>query len=73
MIAHIGDRLVLEGTHVGDARRVAVITGLRHDDGSPPYQVRWLDSNRTTVIFPGAQAHIEHPEASSAGESEMAS
>ena len=72
MIAHIGDRLVLEGTHVGDARRIAVITALRHADGSPPYQVRWLDNNRTTVIYPGAQAHIEHPDDASAGKSEMA-
>lgn len=59
MNAQIGDRLVLEGTHVGDARRVAVITAVQHDDGSPPYEVQWLDSGRTTLIFPGPQAHIE--------------
>jgi hypothetical protein len=59
MNAHIGDRLVLEGTHLGDSRRTAVITALRHDDGSPPYEVRWLDDGRTTLIFPGPQARIE--------------
>jgi uncharacterized protein DUF1918 len=59
MNAHIGDRLVLEGTHLGDSRRVAVITALRHGDGSPPYEVRWLDDGRSTLIFPGPQAHIE--------------
>jgi hypothetical protein len=59
MNAHIGDRLVLEGTHLGDSRRIAVITALRHDDGSPPYEVRWLDDGRTTLIFPGPQSHIE--------------
>ena len=61
MIAHVGDRLVLEGIHNGDTRRVGVITGLRHDDGAPPYYVRWLDDGRTTMIFPGAEARIESP------------
>jgi hypothetical protein len=64
MKAHIGDRLVLEGTHLGDGRRTAVITALPHPDGSPPYEVRWLDDGRTTLIFPGPQARIEpggHP------------
>lgn len=59
MNAHVGDRLVLEGNHLGDARRTAVITALRHGDGSPPYEVRWLDDGRTTLIFPGPQARIE--------------
>jgi hypothetical protein len=59
MHAHIGDRLVLEGTHLGDPRRTAVIISLPHSDGSPPYEVRWLDDGRTTLIFPGPQARIE--------------
>ena len=59
MNAHIGDLLVVEGTHLGDARRTAVITALRHRDGSPPYEVRWLDDGRTTLIFPGPQSRIE--------------
>jgi hypothetical protein len=73
MIAHIGDRLVLEGTHVGDARRVAVVVALLHDDGSPPYQVRWVGSDRTTVIYPGAQARIERADDPASGKPEMAS
>ncbi|MEU8233220.1 DUF1918 domain-containing protein [Actinoplanes sp. NPDC048967] len=59
MKAHIGDRLVLEGTHLGDGRRTAVVTALHHRDGTPPYEVRWLDDGRTTLIFPGPQARIE--------------
>ena len=59
MIAHIGDRLVLEGTPHGDSRRVGIITALAHADGGPPYQVNWLDDGRTTLIFPGAEARIE--------------
>jgi hypothetical protein len=59
MIAHVGDKIVLEGTHLGDARRTGIIVALAHTDGSPPYQVHWLDNDRTTLIFPGAEAHIE--------------
>ncbi|MEV4346476.1 DUF1918 domain-containing protein [Actinoplanes sp. NPDC049596] len=60
MIARIGDRIVLEGTHLGDSRRIGVITAVGHADGGPPYEVRWLDDGRTTLIFPGAEARIEH-------------
>lgn len=59
MIAHIGDRIVMDGKHVGDARRVGVITGVGHVDGTPPYQVQWLDDGRTTLIFPGVEARVE--------------
>ncbi|BCJ49118.1 hypothetical protein Asp14428_05930 [Actinoplanes sp. NBRC 14428] len=59
MIAHIGDRIVVEGTHLGDARRVGIVTALAHEDGRPPYRVRWLDDGRTTLIFPGAEARVE--------------
>lgn len=59
MKAKIGDRLVTEGTHVGDRRRLAVITGLRHDDGSPPYLVRWLDDGHEALVYPGPDARIE--------------
>jgi hypothetical protein len=61
--AMVGDRLIEEGTHVGDHRRIGVITALRHDDGSPPYLVRWLDTEHEALVYPGTDAHIEpaHP------------
>ena len=59
MIAHPGDRLVMDGKHLGDTRRVGVITAVDHDDGTPPYRVRWLDDGRTTLIFPGVEARVE--------------
>ena len=61
MIAHPGDRLVMDGKHIGDTRRVGVITAVGHGDGTPPYEVRWLDNGRTTLIFPGVEAHVEPP------------
>ncbi|BCJ75835.1 hypothetical protein CS0771_53790 [Catellatospora sp. IY07-71] len=63
MRAHVGDRLVLEAIHVGEPRRVGVITELRHPDGTPPYMVRWLDTDRESMVFPGSEAHIEPPHA----------
>lgn len=61
MKANIGDHLVMEGTHVGDRRRVGVITNLRHDDGTPPYVVRWLDTGHEALVFPGPDARVEAP------------
>jgi len=59
MIAHVGDRIVVEARHLGEHRRVGVVTGVDRVDGGPPYQVRWLDEGRTTLFFPGPEAHIE--------------
>jgi hypothetical protein len=61
MRANKGDRLMLEGTHVGDPRRVGVIIRLRHEDGTPPYEVRWLDTGREALVFPGPDARVEPP------------
>jgi hypothetical protein len=59
MKASVGDRLIEEGTHVGDQRRVGVITALRHEDGTPPYVVKWLDNGHEALVFPGSDARIE--------------
>lgn len=59
MKAKVGDRIIEEGRHVGDHRRIGVITEVRHDDGTPPYMVRWLDSEHEALVFPGTDAHIE--------------
>ena len=59
MNGHVGDRLVLEGAHVGEHRRIGVITAVHHQDGTPPYEVRWLDTGRETLVYPGPEAHVE--------------
>jgi hypothetical protein len=59
MIAHVGDRIIVEGTYLSEVRRVGIITAVSHGDGAPPYQVRWLDDGHTSLIFPGAEARIE--------------
>jgi hypothetical protein len=61
MKAKVGDRLIMEGTHVGEARRIGVVLELRHPDGTPPYLVRWLSDGHEALVFPGPDSHIEIP------------
>ncbi|MFE6828480.1 pyridoxamine 5'-phosphate oxidase family protein [Streptomyces sp. NPDC057690] len=62
MRAHLGDQLVIEGTKTSAARRDGEIVGLHHEDGTPPYDVRWSDTDEVTLVFPGPDAHIHHLE-----------
>ncbi|MET8808915.1 pyridoxamine 5'-phosphate oxidase family protein [Streptomyces sp. NPDC004546] len=62
MRAHLGDQLVIESPATGAARRDGEIVGLHHDDGTPPYDVRWSDTDEVTLVFPGPDAHIRHLE-----------
>ncbi|HEX7746424.1 MAG TPA: DUF1918 domain-containing protein [Micromonosporaceae bacterium] len=58
MKANIGDRLIVEGTRVGQTRRVGEIIALRREDGTPPYVVRWLDGHEG-LFFPGSDSRVE--------------
>ncbi|MBX7553323.1 DUF1918 domain-containing protein [Streptomyces sp. NPDC004232] len=62
MRAHVGDQLVIDSTKTGAARRDGEIVGLHHEDGTPPYDVRWSDTDEVTLVFPGPDAHIHHLE-----------
>jgi transcriptional regulator with XRE-family HTH domain len=62
MRAHLGDQLVIESTTTGATRRDGEIVGIHHDDGTPPYDVRWSDTDEVTLVFPGPDAHIRHVE-----------
>lgn len=59
MKAHVGDRLIVESTQVGQPRRVGVIVALHHPDGSPPYLVRWIETGHVAVFFPGTNVRVE--------------
>ncbi|GAA2565092.1 hypothetical protein GCM10010435_42170 [Winogradskya consettensis] len=59
MFAQVGDRITVDGTSTADGRRVGTVIAVRHDDGAPPYEVRWLDDGRKSLIFPGEEARIE--------------
>ncbi|WP_149549238.1 pyridoxamine 5'-phosphate oxidase family protein [Streptomyces marokkonensis] len=60
MRAHLGDQIVIESPATGGTRRDGEIVGLHHEDGTPPYDVRWSDTDGVTLVFPGPDAHIEH-------------
>ncbi|MEU9794483.1 DUF1918 domain-containing protein [Streptomyces sparsogenes] len=62
MRAHIGDQLVIESPTTGAPRRDGEIVGLHHADGTPPYDVRWSDTDEVTLVFPGPDAHVRHLE-----------
>lgn len=50
----------MEGTRPGTPRRDGRIVALHHADGSPPYDVEWSDDGRTSLFFPGPDAHPHH-------------
>ncbi|GAA2494955.1 DUF1918 domain-containing protein [Streptomyces sp. NPDC059506] len=60
MRASVGDRVIVESATTGQPRRDGEIVALHHPDGTPPYDVRWSDTGRVTVVFPGPDAHIHH-------------
>ena len=62
MRAHLGDQIVVESPATGATRRDGEIVGLHHEDGTPPYDVHWSDTDEVTLVFPGPDAHIHHLE-----------
>ncbi|MDN4597135.1 DUF1918 domain-containing protein [Leifsonia virtsii] len=60
MQAHVGDFLIIASNHLEGPARVGLIQEVHGEGGAPPYQVRWEDDERTTLVFPGPDAHIEH-------------
>lgn len=62
MQAQVGDQITIDGHQVGEPRRVGRIVDVRGEDGGPPYEVQWDDSEHTTLLFPGSDAHITHAE-----------
>ena len=60
MRASVGDRLVVRGTHVDEPDKDGEIIEVRHQDGSPPYLVRWSSDGHEALVFPGPDAQVEH-------------
>jgi hypothetical protein len=61
MRAHPGDWLVIERGDIDHPARRGRIEEVRSVDGSPPYLVRWLDTDRVALVFPGPDAHVLAP------------
>ncbi|MFB7917153.1 DUF1918 domain-containing protein [Streptomyces sp. NPDC056061] len=62
MRAHVGDHLIVISPATRSSKREGEIVGLHHPDGSPPYDVRWSDTDHVTLVFPGPDACIRHRE-----------
>ncbi|WP_438297027.1 pyridoxamine 5'-phosphate oxidase family protein [Streptomyces sp. HUAS TT7] len=73
MRAQLGDQLVVERPATGATRRDGEIVGLHHSDGTPPYDVRWSDTDEVTLVFPGPDAHVRHIEHQPGAAGEQAS
>jgi hypothetical protein len=54
MYAHVGDRLIAEG----DSARSGLIIAVPHEDGSPPYIVKWQSDGHIAMVWPGDFARI---------------
>ncbi|GLZ27812.1 hypothetical protein Lesp02_00020 [Lentzea sp. NBRC 105346] len=54
MNAKPGDWLVVKGT----GGRRGQIVSVRHEDGTPPYVVRWAGTDHEVLVFPGPDAHV---------------
>lgn len=55
-----GDRLVIHGHHLGQPERDAKILDARGDNGGPPFVVRWSDTGRVGIVYPGSDASVDY-------------
>ena len=70
MKAKAGDWLVVKGVAVDRPEHRGLITDVRSEDGSPPFMVRWLDSEHEALVFPGPDAVIVSAEQQRAADEE---
>jgi len=60
MKASVGDRIVIASDRLDRPTRDGRVIDCRNVDGSPPYLVEWSDTGRTSLFFPGPDAHVAH-------------
>jgi hypothetical protein len=60
MTAVAGDRLVVRPHHQGEPQRDAEIVEVLGPGGTPPFRLVWSDTGEETLLFPGADAYVEH-------------
>ena len=59
MKAAQGDWLVVESAHTGQVCRRGLVLEAHGPDGTAPFLVRWTDDDHESLVFPGADAHVE--------------
>jgi CBS domain-containing protein len=55
-----GDRLRITAHYQGGRPRDAEVLEVRGRDGGPPFLVRWEDTGRVSLHYPGSDARVEH-------------
>ena len=58
MKAKVGDWLVIKGTTIDQPDQQGLIIEVHGSDGSPPYVVRWLETDHVATVFPGTDAVV---------------
>ncbi len=53
MIARVGDKLVI------DDNRAGLIIAVPHEDGTPPYIVKWLSDGHIAMVVPDHHMRVE--------------
>ncbi|PFG40166.1 hypothetical protein ATJ97_2687 [Georgenia soli] len=56
--AHPGDRIIVQPGPVGGRVRDGEVLEARGPGGTPPYLVRWSDTGRISLLFPGPDAVV---------------
>ena len=62
MQAHVGDRIVIKGHHVGEHERAGEVIEVRGTEGAPPWVIRWSEDGHEGLFFPGPDATVQPPE-----------
>ncbi|WP_152190032.1 DUF1918 domain-containing protein [Georgenia satyanarayanai] len=60
MRAAPGDRLIIHAARLGGHDRDGEVISVRDPQGGPPYLVRWSDTGRESLLFPGRDTEIHH-------------
>jgi hypothetical protein len=59
MEPHVGDRIVVEGTRVGQSRRTGEVIEVLRGTTGDRYRVRWEQNEHETVLSPGPDLRVE--------------
>jgi Domain of unknown function (DUF1918) len=62
MHATSGDQLIVHGRTTGKGERHGEVLEARGEGGSPPFLVRWDDTQHTTLYFPGTDCEVVSPQ-----------
>jgi hypothetical protein len=61
MTGTVGDRIIVESVHVGQAAREGKILEVMEDDAGVRYRVRWADGHESLFTPQVGSARIEPP------------